>query len=149
LASQPHLAIQRKVASSTQNQAFNAILFLYDQVLETKMPENIQSMRSKNPIRVPTVMTREETRKVIAAMSGVHQLMAKIMYGCGLRALECLRLRVKDIDFGLNQIIVRDAKGKKDRITVLPEGIRQDLEAHLQAVKMIHHRDLRDGFGRV
>jgi integron integrase len=144
-----HLAIRRRVASSTQNQAFNALLFLYDQVLEMKMPENIQSMRSKKPVRVPTVMTREETRKVIAAMSGVHQLMAKMMYGCGLRAMECLRLRVKDIDFGLNQIVVRDAKGKKDRITVLPDGIRQDLEAHLQAVKMIHHRDLRDGFGRV
>ena len=144
-----HLVIQRNVASSTQNQAFNAILFLYDHVLETKMPEEIQSIRSKNPVRVPTVMTREETHKMIAVMSGVHQLMAKMMYGCGLRVLECLRLRVKDIDFCLNQIVVRDGKGKKDRITVLPEGIKSDIEKHLQYVHRTHQEDLRRGFGRV
>jgi len=144
-----HLVLQRKVAPSTQNQAFNALLFLYDQVLEIKMPEHIQSIRSKKPIRVPTVMTREEVRKVIGAMSGVHQLMAKIMYGCGLRVLECLRLRVKDIDFGLNQIVVRDGKGSKDRITVLPAGIKAGIETHLEKVKLIHQKDLRDGYGRV
>jgi integron integrase len=144
-----HLVLQRNVAPSTQNQAFNAILFLYDQVLETKMPEDIQSIRSKKPVRVPTVMTHEETCKVIAVMSGEHRLMAKLMYGCGLRALECLRLRVKDIDFALNQIVVRDGKGKKDRITVLPEGIKPDVEEHLQYVKRIHQEDLRLGFGRV
>jgi site-specific recombinase XerD len=85
-----HLVIQRNVASSTQNQAFNAILFLYDQVLEAKMPDDIQAIRSEKPARVPTVMTHEETHKMIAVMSGVHRLMAKMMYGCGLRALECL-----------------------------------------------------------
>ena len=122
-----HLVIQRNVASSNQNQAFNAILFLYDQVLETKMPEKIQSIRSKKPARVTTVMTLDEIHKMIAVLSGVHQLMAKMMYGCGLRVLECLRLRVKDIDFALNQIVVRDGKGKKDRITVLPEGIKADI----------------------
>jgi integron integrase len=144
-----HLVLQRNVAPSTQNQAFNAILFLFDQVLEMGMPENIQSIRSKKPVRVPTVMTLEETRKVIAAMNGVHQLMAKAMYGCGLCVLECLRLRVKDIDFSLNQIVVRDGKGKKDRITVLPEGIKPDIEAHLKWVQRIHQQDLRVGYGRV
>jgi integron integrase len=144
-----HLVIQRNVASSTQNQAFNAILFLYDQVLESKMPEDIQSIRSKKPVRVPTVMTREETHKMIAILSGVHRLMAKIMYGCGLRVLECLRLRVKDIDFALNQIVVRDGKGQKDRITVLPDCIKADIERHLQYVRRTHQEDLRLGFGRV
>lgn len=144
-----HLVLQRNVASSTQNQAFNAILFLYDQVLEVKMPEEIQSIRSKKPVRVPTVMTHKEINKMIAAMSGVHQLMAKMMYGCGLQVLECLRLRVKDIDFALNQIVVRDGKGKKDRITVLPDGIKVDIEVHLQYVMRIHQEDLRRGFGRV
>lgn len=144
-----HLVLQRNVAPSTQNQAFNAILFLFDQVLEMGMPENIQSIRSKKPVRVPTVMTLEETRKVIAIMNGVHQLMAKAIYGCGLRVLECLRLRVKDIDFCLNQIVVRDGKGKKDRITVLPAGIKPDIEAHLKYVQRIHQKDLRDGYGRV
>jgi integron integrase len=144
-----HLVIQRNVASSTQNQAFNAILFLYDQVLEAKMPDDIQAIRSKKPARVPTVMTHEETHKMIAVMSGVHRLMAKMMYGCGLRVLECLRMRVKDIDFALNQIVVRDGKGKKDRITVLPDGIKADIEIHLQYVKRIHQQDLCRGFGRV
>ena len=144
-----HLVIQRNVASSTQNQAFNAILFLYDQVLEAKMPDDIQAIRSKKPARVPTVMTHDETHKMIAVMSGVHRLMAKMMYGCGLRVLECLRMRVKDIDFALNQIVVRDGKGKKDRITVLPDGIKADIEIHLQYVKRIHQQDLCRGFGRV
>jgi integron integrase len=144
-----HLVIQRNVASSTQNQAFNAILFLYDQVLEAKMPEDIQAIRSKKPVRVPTVMTPEETQKMIAMLSGVHQLMAKMMYGSGLRVLECLRLRVKDIDFALNQIIVHDGKGQKDRITVFPDGIKADVEGHLQYVRRIHQEDLRRGFGRV
>lgn len=144
-----HLVLERNVAPSTQNQAFNAILFLYDQVLEIKMPDNIQSIRSKKPVRVPTVMTREETRKVISLMSGIHQLMAKVMYGCGLRALECMRLRVKDVDFALNQTIVRDGKGKIDRITVLPDGIKPDIEAHLRLVQQVHRQDLRNGLGRV
>ncbi|MEJ2661544.1 MAG: integron integrase [Desulfobacteraceae bacterium] len=144
-----HLVVQKNVASSTQNQAFNAILFLYDQVLELKMQEEIQSIRSKKPVRVPTVMPHDEIHGMIAAMNGVHQLMAKKMYGCGLRVLECLRMRVKDIDFALNQVIVRDGKGKKDRITVLPDGIKSDIEIYLQYARRIHQEDLRHGFGRV
>jgi integron integrase len=144
-----YLVVQRNVAPSTQNQAFNAILFLFRQVLEMEMPENIQSIRSKKPVRVPTVMTPEETHKLIAMMNGVHQLMAKTIYGCGLRVLECLRLRVKDVDFSLNQIVVRDGKGKKDRITVLPDGIKPEIEAHLLRTQSLHQQDLRDGYGRV
>jgi len=144
-----HLAINRNVAPSTQNQAFNALLFLYDQVLEIKMPEDIRSVRSKKPVRMPTVMTPDETRRVISAMRGVHKLMAEILYGCGLRVLECVRLRVKDVDFAMNQIMVRDGKGAKDRITVLPQKIVEPLKNHLRHVHHLHEKDLRDGYGRV
>jgi site-specific recombinase XerD len=125
------LAINRKVAASTQNQAFNALLFLYNQVLEMEMPDDINAMRSKKPVRVPTVMTREETSLLISSMKGTKKLMAEIMYGCGLRVIECVRLRVKDVDFAMNQIVVRDGRGKKDRITVLPQRIRKSLQSHL------------------
>ncbi len=113
-----YLVMKRNVASSTQNQAFNAILFLYNHVLDVDMPEDINALRSKKPVRVPTVMTREETIKLIGFMRGTHQLMAKLMYGCGLRVIECVRLRVKDVDYSMNQIVVRDGKGKKAMISV-------------------------------
>jgi integron integrase len=144
-----HLVMKRNVASSTQNQAFNAILFLYKYVLDADMPEDINALRSKKPVRVPTVMTREETLKLIAMMHGTHQLMAKLIYGCGLRVMECIRLRVKDIDFAMNQIVVRDGKGKKDRITVLPDGVKPALIEHLVYVKRLHQDDLTKGYGRV
>ena len=144
-----HLVMKRNVASSTQNQAFNAILFLYKYALDTDMPEDINALRSKKPVRVPTVMTREETLKLFAMMHGTHQLMAKLIYGCGLRVMECVRLRVKDIDFAMNQIIVRDGKGKKDRITVLPDDVKPALKEHLVYVKQLHQDDLARGYGRV
>jgi integron integrase len=144
-----HLVIHSNVSASTQNQAFNAILFLYNQVLEKEMPEDINACRSKKPVRLPTVMTREETMRVIRSMTGVHQLMAKLMYGSGLRVLECVRLRVKDTDFGLNQIVVRDGKGKKDRITVFPDELKYALREHLVYVKQLHEQDLSKGFGSV
>jgi integron integrase len=144
-----HLVMKRNVASSTQNQAFNAILFLYKHVLDADMPEDINALRSKKPVRVPTVMTREETFKLIAMMQGTHQLMAKLIYGCGLRVMEFIRLRVKDIDFAMNQIVVRDGKGKKDRITVLPDGVKPALIEHLVYVKQLHQDDLAKGYGRV
>lgn len=144
-----HLVMKRNVASSTQNQAFNAILFLYNHVLGIDMPQDINALRSKKPVRVPTVMTREETLKLIAMMHGTHQLMAKLIYGCGMRVMECIRLRVKDIDFELNQIIVRDGKGKKDRITVLPDSVKPALKEHLIYVKKLHQADLARGYGRV
>jgi integron integrase len=144
-----HLVMDRNVAPSTQNQAFNAILFLYRNLLEMDMPDNIQALRSKKPVRVPTVMTREEAHKVINLINGEHQLMVKILYGCGLRTQECLRLRVKDVDFALNQTIVRDGKGKVDRITMLPDSIKDCIIAHLKYVQGIHPDDLRQGYGRV
>ena len=103
-----HLVIELNVASSTQNQAFNAILFLYKQVLNSEMPDNINACRSKKPEKLPTVLSRDETMRIVLSMTGTHQLMAKLLYGCGLRVIECVRLRVKDTDFELNQIIVRD-----------------------------------------
>ena len=144
-----HLVMKRNVASSTQNQAFNAILFLYKHVLDVDMPQDINALRSKKPVLVPTVMTREETLKLIGSMHGTHQLMAKLMYGCGLRVIECVRLRVKDVDFAMNQIVVRDGKGKKDRITVLPEGAKSLVEEYLVYVKRLHQSDLAKGYGGV
>jgi len=125
-----HLAVNLNVSASTQNQAFNALLFLYREVLRKELSESINAIRAKKPQRLPTVMTRDEAMKVIGAISGEYQLMVKIIYGSGLRLMECLRLRVKDIDFGNNQIVVRDAKGMKDRVTVLPGNLRQPLHDH-------------------
>jgi integron integrase len=144
-----HLAIKKKVSKSTQNQAFNAILFLYREILEKELPVGISAYRAKKSERLPTVMTKEETLKVLSAMKGVHQLMAKLLYGSGLRLMDCVRLRVKDIDFNMNQIIVRDGKGAKDRATVLPENVKAGLEEHLEYVKRLHEKDLADGYGRV
>jgi integron integrase len=143
------LVMNRNVAASTQNQAFNALLFLYNQVLEMKMPDDINAIRSRKPVRVPTVMSREETNRLISSMDGTKKLMVEIMYGCGLRVMECVRLRVKDVDFAMNQIVVRDGKGKKDRITILPQRIRPLLQSHLSYVRRLHQKDLRDGYGCV
>lgn len=144
-----HLAVNRNVAPSTQNQAFNALLFLYQQFLKIELPQGIDSVRAKTKKRLPTVMTKEESVRVISAMSGNHQLMAKLLFGCGLRLLECLRLRVKDADFEMNQITVRDGKGKKDRITVFPESIQPVIQEHLQHVRILHENDLAEGYGSV
>ena len=144
-----HLALDLNVASSTQNQAFNAILFLYNQVLHQPLEDTISAVRAKKPRRLPTVMTNDEALAVLSALSGIHQLMAKLLYGSGLRLMECIRLRVKDIDFGMNQIMVRDGKGKIDRVTMLPESVNSDLKEHLKRVKTIHDNDLNRGYGRV
>ena len=144
-----HLALDKNVSASTQNQAFNAILFLYRNVLEIDVMKEVDAFRAKTPQRRPTVLTVEETFGVIDSLSGVFQLMAKILYGSGLRGIECVRLRVKDVDFGLNEIMIRDGKGQKDRVTLLPEDVREPLEAHLRFVKLQHTKDLADGFGSV
>lgn len=144
-----HLALDGKVAASTQNQAFNALLFLYEKVLELDVIKNIDAYRAKRPQRVPTVLTFEEVTEVIDAMSGISQLIAKVLYGCGLRGIESVRLRVQDVDFNMDQIIVRDGKGRKDRITMLPEVVKAALPEHLSYVKKLHEKDLRDGYGRV
>jgi integron integrase len=144
-----HLAVKEKVSASTQNQAFNALLFLYREVLKKELAESINAIRAKKPTRLPTVMTRDETMKVIAAVPPDQQLTIKLIYGSGLRLMECVRLRVKDIDFGNNHILVRDAKGMKDRITVLPDNLKQLLQKHLERVKLMHERDVTEGYGRV
>jgi integron integrase len=144
-----YLAKDLNVSSSTQNQAFNALLFLYNQVLHKSLDDKINAIRAKKPRRLPTVMTNEEAMKVVKGLSGSNKLMAKLLYGSGLRLMECLRLRVKDIDFGMNQIMVRDGKGKIDRVTLLPESAKLKLIEHLERVKTVHENDLSQGYGKV
>jgi integron integrase len=144
-----HLAVDTKVSASTQNQALSALLFLYRHVLGRGVGDLGGVIRARKPERVPVVMARDEVRDVLAHMHGDCALMAALMYGTGMRLMECLRLRVQDIDFGRNEITVRDGKGAKDRVTMLPEALKERLEAHLKKVKRVHERDLADGFGRV
>ena len=144
-----HLAAERDVAASTQNQALSALLFLYGEVLDVKLPWLSEIQRVTRPARLPVVLTREEARSVLAGLRGEYRLMADLLYGSGLRLLECLRLRVKDVDFGYLQITVRDGKGGKDRVTVLPVSLAPAIREHLEAVKKLHAADLAAGFGRV
>jgi len=144
-----HLANQGRVAASTQNVALSALLFLYREVLGREM-EFIEGIeRAKRPVRVPTVLTREEVKDLLARLSGQHNLMASLLYGTGMRLMECVRLRVKDIDFGYMQITVRDGKGEKDRRTVLPATLADPLKRQLAAAKALHEEDLGRGYGRV
>jgi len=144
-----HLAVERHVAASTQNQALSAILFLYQEVLGHELPWLDGVERAKRPARLPVVLTASEVRSVLARLDGIHGLMASLLYGTGLRLMECVRLRVKDIDFEYGQITVRDGKGEKDRITMLPGSLGERLKAHLEKTKTIHEQDLREGFGEV
>jgi len=143
------LSIERNVAASTQNQALSALLFLYKEVLEQELPWLDDIVRAKAPARIPVVLTREEVRQIIAAMDGPPRLAALLLYGAGLRLLEGLRLRVKDVDFQRNQITVRAGKGAKDRVTVLPAAASRDLAKHLDTVREQHLADLRVGAGWV
>jgi integron integrase len=144
-----HLAVDLNVSSSTQNQAFNALLFLYREVLKMQLDDSINAIRAKKSQYRPTVMTKDEALKVIAATPFEYQLMVKLIYGSGLRLMECLRLRVKDVDFRNSQILVRDAKGMKDRVTVLPENLKRPLESHLERVRLLHQDDVAKGHGEV
>jgi integron integrase len=144
-----HLAVKEKVSASTQNQALSALLFLYRQVLGRKIGDLGDVIRAKKPKRLPVVMTHEEARAVLSHLEGDKRLMAALMYGAGLRLMECLRLRVQDIDFERNELTVRDGKGSKDRRTMLPESLKSPLVDHLRNVRTIHERDLADGWGRV
>jgi integron integrase len=143
-----HLAVVRNVAASTQNQALNALLFLYRDVLSVPFVAG-DFTRARRPSRMPTVLTREEVGVLLAALEGTHQLMAQMLYGTGLRLLELLRLRVKDVDFGRGQITVHDGKGAKDRVTMLPQSVREALQQHPVRVRALHDRDLAAGYGRV
>lgn len=141
------LAVRLQVAASTQNQALSALLFLYAEVLGQPLEGPVSAVRAKRPERLPTVLMRDEAARVLDAMNGVHQLMAKLLYGSGLRLMECVRLRVKDVDFGRRQIVVRDGKGGKDRVTPLSDRLAEPLRDHLRRVQLLHERDLREGFG--
>ena len=144
-----HLARAGKVAASTQNQALSALLFLYREVLQQNIGWLDQVERAKRPARLPVVLTKDEVRRLFAHLHGTNRLMAGLLYGSGLRLMECVRLRVKDVDFGYLRVTIRDGKGGKDRITMLPVNAAKPLERHLQKVKAQHEQDLEDGFGGV
>ncbi len=144
-----HLAVERQVGPSTQNQALNALLFLYRQVLGVEPGLFADVVRAARPRRLPVVLSRDEVRRLLADLTGTPGLMARVQYGGGLRLLECLRLRVKDVDFELGQIVVRDGKGGKDRRTVLPKSVRLSLADHLADVRDLHTADLEAGYGSV
>lgn len=143
-----HLAVTRKLAGSTQNQAFSAILFLYQKVLEIDLPK-VEFLRARRPERLPTVLSVNEVRALLDGMAGTHRLLAELMYGSGVRVLECCRLRVKDVDFERHQILVRDGKGEKDRVVPLPRRLEAKLHAQVAATRAVHTHDLAAGHGRV
>ncbi|MBK9595931.1 MAG: integron integrase [Rhodocyclales bacterium] len=144
-----HLAVAGNVAAATQNQAKSALLFLYREVLETELPwlDNVE--RARAPKRLPVVLTREEVQGVLGRLTGTHWLIASLLYGAGLRIMEGLRLRVKDVEFSRREILVRDGKGFKDRVTMLPAALAAPLAEHLERVKALHGRDLAAGRGAV
>jgi integron integrase len=144
-----HLAVAGNVAAATQNQAKSALLFLYREVLETELPwlDNVE--RARTPKRLPVVLTREEVQGVLGRLTGTHWLIASLLYGAGLRIMEGLRLRVKDVEFSRREILVRDGKGFKDRVTMLPAALAAPLAEHLERVKALHGRDLAAGRGAV
>jgi len=144
-----HLARDGNVAASTQNQALSALLFLYKQVLEQEIGWLEGVERAKKPVRLPVVLSRDEVRKVFAHLQGTPRLMAGLLYGSGLRLMEAVRLRVKDVDFAYGRIVVRDGKGAKDRITMLPLNLAAGLQKHLERVKAQHEQDLEEGAGAV
>ena len=144
-----HLAVDKKVAPSTQNQAMNALVFLYRHVLKQSLDQEINAVRASRKITIPVVMTREEVAQIIALMDGVPQLVVMLLYGSGLRIIEAVRLRVQDIDYTFKQITVRSGKGAKDRITMFPTSVIPLLENHLARVRVIHNRDLDQGSGEV
>jgi integron integrase len=143
------LATERRVSASTQNQALAALLFLYENVLDRKLGWLDNVVRAKRPERLPVVLSRDEVAAVLAAMDGVEKLCASLLYGAGLRVLEVLRLRIKEVDFGGQQLHVRDGKGRKDRVTLLPATIRPALREHIDRMRAQHQIDLQSGWGFV
>lgn len=143
-----YLATNRDVAASTQNQALSALLFLYQNVLDVQLPRLEGVVRAKRPQRLPAVLTPGEVRAILDRMEGTTKLMASLLYGSGLRLMECVTLRIKDIDFTRGEITVRAGKGNKDRVTMLPGSLRASLEAHMARVRELHKRDLAQGYGQ-
>ena len=144
-----HLAVQENVSPSTQNQAMNALVFLYKKALNLPLDDEINAVRAHKKANVPVVMSREETAKVIALTTGTPQLVVKLMYGSGLRISEAIRLRIQEIDYELKTITIRSGKGAKDRITTFPSSIVPFLQNHLSKVKSIHENDLANGYDEV
>ena len=143
------LAVEGNVAASTQNQARSALLFLYKEVLGSELPWLNNVEQAKKPRRLPVVLTEDEVRDVLANLDGVHWLVAALLYGAGLRLMEALRLRVQDVDFKRREVLVRNGKGFKDRVTMLPEKLAGRLQSHLATVRLLHEKDLAEGFGEV
>jgi len=143
------LVVTYHVAASTQNQALSAILFLSQEVLRQEIGWLHGVVRAKKPRKLPVVLTQDEVRAVLNSVSGTSWLMASLLYGSGLRLMECIRLRVKDVDFAYNHIVVKDGKGDKDRVTILPLNVKAQMQRHIQGVKKLHDQDLEAGFGRV
>jgi integron integrase len=148
-AFQTHLAINKKLSASSQNQALSAVLFLYRNVLKIELNGSTNSIRANKPEHVPAVFTKEEVQRIFQKMEGVSLLMAQVMYGSGIRVSECVQLRVKDLDFEYLTITVHDGKGEKDRVTMLPASLIEPLQVHLLNVQKIHNRDIEHGFGQV
>lgn len=144
-----HLATEEKVSASTQNQALGALLFLYRYVLESPLPWLPDVVRAQRPMRLPVVMTPDEVRLILSHLTGVSYIVAMLLYGGGMRLMEALTLRIKDVDFDRGQIHIRDPKGKRDRHTMLPQAVVPHLRRHLELVREIHREDLHDGFGSV
>jgi integron integrase len=144
-----HMAIEGKVSASTQNVAFNALLFLYRNVLHIELGDLNSTLRAKRPARLPIMFSPAQIQELLGHTRGSHYLMAGLLYGSGLRLMECVRLRVKDIDFEYRQLIVRDAKGQKDRRTMLPQSLIEPLQKQLEKARALHRKDLEEGFGAV
>jgi len=144
-----YLAVKNNVSASTQNQALNALMFLYKRVLKKDVGDIDGFERAKRPERLPVVFSYRETQLILQKMEGTYRLITGLLYGAGLRLIECLRMRVKDIDFDYDQITVRDGKGQKDRVTVLPQSLKKRLLLHLKKVKALHDEDLHDNLGEV
>lgn len=141
------LAVERRVAASTQNQALSALLFLYREVLGIQLPWMESVVRAKRPQRLPTVLSVDEVRRLLSMLEGRTWLMASLLYGTGMRLMECLRLRVKDVDFARGEILIRNGKGGKDRRTVLPRTLEEPLRREIERARVLHAQDLADGFG--
>jgi len=144
-----YLAVEQKVAPATQNQAMNALVFLYKRILKIPLQKEINAVRARNKQNVPVVMTRDEVKVILNVMDGVPQIVAKLLYGCGLRIMETVRLRVQDIDYKMKTVTVRSGKGAKDRVTTFSATITPLLQNHLAKVQLLHNRDLSQGFGEV
>ena len=144
-----YLALHNQVAASTQNVALNALVFLYRYVLKQAFPDLEEIERAKRPGRIPVVLTREEVCSVLGHLTGTPHLMASLLYGAGLRMMECVRLRVKDLDFAYHQITIHEGKGAKGRITMLPQSLEKAFQHHLAKVRLVHEDDLLEGYGAV